>query len=237
MKIRKVELFKTSMNMNFTFTSSKSSIDSRETIIIKLTDFQGDFGFGEVVAFKKPFYTDETLSNSLKVLKNKYIDKLLNLEIDNPFEIHNIIDLKYPMTKTAIEAALVDLYCRKNNINAMKFLFKDEEVLSQIKGGIVLGDMKCEALVYNIKKFMNEGFERFKLKVIPGQSLEKVRRIRKEFPNLKLLVDANRSFTLSNIEELKEYDELNLLCIEEPIEYQNLRELAFIQKQLKTPIC
>lgn len=237
MKIKTVELFKTSINMNFNFTSSKGSMNNRETIVIKITDSYGNFGYGEVVALKEPFYTDETIDISLRVLEEEYIDKLMNLEIDHPFYIHKIIDLKYPMTKAAIEAALVDLYCRKNNIKVMEFLFKSEDILSHIKGGMVLGDMGSEELSYNIKKFLEEGYERFKLKVKPRESLEKIKRIRYEFPELKLLVDANRSFTLDDLGELREYDKLKLLCIEEPIDYDNLKELAFLQDKLTTPIC
>lgn len=237
MKLKIVELYKVSMDMNFEFTSSKASIDSRETIIIKVIDYHGDYGYGEVVCFKEPFYTNETIDMSLKVLEEQYIGEILKSDIKSPFEIHKIIDKKYPMTKAAIESALIDLYCRKNNIKAMDFLFLNEEPLREIKGGMVLGDMPYEDLADNIKRFVNEGYVRFKLKVKPKESLSKIKRIRKEFPDIKLLLDANRSFSLSDMEELIEYDNLNLLCIEEPIEYRDLKELALIQSKLRTPIC
>lgn len=237
MKIKRVEIFKIHLDIKFTFTSSKSSLNKRETIVIKITDYNGNHGYGEVVAFNKPFYTDETIDSSLHILENDYIDRLLNLQIDDPLEIHEIIDNKYPMTIAAIEAALIDLFCRTNNIKAMDYLFDREEMKENIKGGIALGDMEYEALNYNIKKYSNEGYERFKLKIKPKTSLPKIIKIVHDFPELRFLLDANRSFTIDDIKELKIYDSLNFICIEEPIGYKKMKELAWLQKQLITPIC
>lgn len=237
MKIKSIEIYKTLMEMNFQFVTSKAEISNRETIVIKIIDSNGNYGYGEVAAFKDPFYTNETIDISLKVLLNNYIDKILNVEIENPFKIHDILDSKYPMTKAAIEGALVDLYCKENNLKATDFIFKEEKILSFVKGGIVLGDMEYEKLKVNIKKFINEGYERFKIKIKPKESLNKIYKIRSEFPGLKLLLDANRSFLINDVDELKEYDKLNLLCIEEPIQYTNFNELAVLQNQLNTPIC
>ena len=237
MKLKKVELYKISMDMNFEFTSSKASIKDRETIVIKVTDYDGNYGYGEVVCFNEPFYTSETLDMSLKILEEKYMDEILKADIENPFDIHKIIDLKYPMTTAAIESALIDLYCRKKNIKAMDFVFPNEKKLKYIRGGMVLGHMEYEELKDSISEFISQGYMRFKLKVKPKESLSKVEKIRSEFPDIRLLLDANRSFSLDDINELIEYDRLNLLCIEEPIEYKDLKESAFLQKRLKTPIC
>ncbi|MCT4687848.1 o-succinylbenzoate synthase [Vallitalea sp.] len=237
MKIKRVELFKIHLNIKFTFTSAKTSLGKRETIVIKITDYNGSYGYGEVVAFNKPFYTDETIDKSLHILENEYIDRLLNLQIDDPLEIHKIIDNKYPMTIAAIESALIDLYCRTNNIKAIDYLFDREILKDKIKGGIALGDMEYEELTYNIRKYYNEGYKRFKLKIKPKTSLPKIIKIVHGFPNLRFLLDANRSFTLDDIKELKIYDSMNFICIEEPIKFKKIKELAWLQKQLITPIC
>ncbi|GMQ58857.1 o-succinylbenzoate synthase [Vallitalea sediminicola] len=237
MKIKTVELFKIHLDIKFTFTSSKSSLHDRETIVIKITDDNGNYGYGEVVAFKEPFYTDETIDNSLYILENDYINRLLNLQMDEPLEIHKIINNEYPMTIAAIESALIDLYCRTKNIKAMDYLFDREVLKGKIKGGIALGDMEYEALTYNIKKYSNKGYERFKLKIKPKTSLTKIIKIVHDFPKLRFLLDANRSFTIDDIKELKIYDSMNFVCIEEPIGYKKIKELALLQKQLTMPIC
>jgi O-succinylbenzoate synthase len=237
MRIKRIELFKIHLDIKFTFTSSKASLGSRETIVIKITVSKGNYGYGEVVAFNKPFYTDETIDNALYILENDYIDRLLGSQIDNPLEIHKIIDNKYPMTTAAIEAALIDLYCKENNINALDYLFDKDIKKDKIKGGIALGDMKYEELATSIIKYANEGYERFKLKIKPKTSLPKIIRIVHDFPNLRFLLDANRSFTIDDISELRIYDSMNFICIEEPIKYKKMKELASVQKQLITPIC
>lgn len=237
MTIKRVELFLIHLDMNFTFTSSKSSISKRKTIVIKITDYNGNYGYGEVVAFNKPFYTDETLDNSMDILQNDYIYRLLKLQIEDPLEIHRIIDNEYPMTTAAIESALIDLYCRANDIRAMDYIFDREVVAKKVKGGIALGDMDYKDLTDNIEKYSNEGYERFKLKIKPHTSLSKIIKITREFPNLRFLLDANRSFTMDDIKELKIYDSMNFICIEEPIQYDRMEELASLQRQLMTPIC
>ena len=237
MKIKKVELYRILLDIKFTFTSSKSSLKKRETIVIKITDYDGNYGYGEVVSFNKPFYTDETLDKSIYMLENIYIDKLLGLQIENPLEIHRIINNKYPMTISAIECALIDLYCRTNNIKAMNYLFKEDVLKEKIKGGIALGDMEYAELKNNIVKYSDEGYERFKIKIKPKDSLTKIAKIVHDFPKLKFLLDANRSFTLNDMEELKIYDSMNFLCIEEPIQYKKMKDLALLQKTLITPIC
>lgn len=223
--------------MKFDFITSKANVFNRDTIVIKIIDNSNNYGFGEVVCFSEAFYTSETIDESLKVLENEYVEKLLGLEIENPFEIHNIIDFKYPMTKAAIEFALVDLYCRKNNLRAVDFLFSKEKISDYIDGGMVLGDMPYEKLKVNIERYLEEGYRRFKIKIKPIKSFENVRKLTEEFPNIDFLLDANRSFLIEDIHELKEYDKLKLLCIEEPIEYENFEELAFLQKELSTSIC
>jgi O-succinylbenzoate synthase len=52
-----------------------------------------------------------------------------------------------------------------------------------------------------------------------------------------LLADANKSYKFQQIDELKKFDELNLLCIEEPLDSMDFLEYQRLQKELKTPIC
>src|SRR5665647_3634698 len=126
MQIKQIELFHIKMPLNFNFKTSQASIKYRETIVIKATDELQNKGYGEVVSFKEPFYTNETLESSKKVLINKYIKAVIHKDMEHPFDIHKNLDMEYPMALAGLENALVDLYARRNNQSIMKLVFNEE---------------------------------------------------------------------------------------------------------------
>ena len=140
MQIDQVKLFHIKMPLNFNFKTSQASIKCRETIVIKAMDELGNKGYGEVVSFNEPFYTNETLASSKRVLINKYIKDVIHKDIDHPFDIHKYLDKSCPMALAGIENALVDLYARRNKLSIMKLVF-NEETNDEIYAGIVIGDL------------------------------------------------------------------------------------------------
>ena len=48
------------------------NLRKRESIVIELEDTDGHIGFGEVVAFSEPWYTEETVKTALHVLQDFY---------------------------------------------------------------------------------------------------------------------------------------------------------------------
>lgn len=236
MRVEKIELFHVKMPLNFTFKTSKTSIKHRETIIIKISDELKNVGYGEVVAFGEPFYTNETLMDSKYVLIYSYIPKLIHKDIKHPFDIHKWIYPSYPMTLAGIENALTDLYAKRQRLSIMDVVF-NEHTNDEIYAGIVLGDLDIEELIEQIEHYLKDGYIRFKIKIKPKDGFLKLKAIREKYPDIQLLADANKSFKFEQISELKKFDELNLLCIEEPMDLVNFLEYKTLQKELDTPIC
>lgn len=236
MRIERIELFHVKMPLNFTFKTSQTSLKHRETIIIKVIDGLGNKGYGEVVAFNEPFYTNETLIDSKFMLINTYIPKLIQKDIKHPFDIHKWINLSYPMALTGLENALVDLYARQHKQSIMDIIF-DEETNDEIYAGVVLGDQDLPNLIKEIDQYQKEGYTRFKIKIKPSDGFVKLEAIRKKYPNIKLLVDANKSYKIDQIKELKKLDTLNLLCIEEPLDSVDFQVYQKLQEEMETPIC
>jgi len=236
MRIERIELFHIKMPLNFTFKTSQASLKHRETIIIKAADELGNTGYGEVVAFNEPFYTNETLMDSKLVLINTYIPKLIHTDIEHPFDIHKWFDLSYPMAIAGLENALVDLYARRQQQSIMDVIF-NEETNDEIYAGIVLGDVDIPSLIKQIDNYQKEGYIRFKIKIKPEDGFLKLKAIREKYPNIKLLADANKSYQIEQIKELKKLDALNLLCIEEPLDSSDLLIYQKLQKEMDTPIC
>lgn len=236
MNIKTIELFHIKIPLKFTFKSSQTTLNHRETIIIKATDELKNIGYGEVVSFSEPFYTNEILDDSKDVLVNNYIPKLINKDIKHPFDIHKIFDLSYPMTLAGLENALLDLYAKRSKKSIMDVVF-NEETNDEIYGGVTLSDVDIETIINKIGMYLEEGYIRFKIKIKPEDGFLKLKAIRKHYPNIQLLADANRSYKLKQLDELKKLDELNLLCIEEPLDSKELIYYQELQKNLQTPIC
>lgn len=236
MQIEKIELFHIKMPLNFNFKTSQASIKYREAIVIKVEDELKNVGYGEVVSFNEPFYTNETLIVSKQALINEYSKAIIHKVVDHPFDIHKSIDMAHPMALAGLENALVDLYARRNKQPIMELIF-NEETNDEIISGVVLGDLDIEVLIRQIKDYQKEGYTRFKVKIKPEDGFIKLKAIRENYPNIQLLADANRSYKFDQTNKLKKLDELNLLCIEEPLISLDLLAYQKLQTQLHTPIC
>ncbi len=236
MRIEKIELFHIKMPLNFLFKTSKATVKHRETIIIKAADELGNNGYGEVVAFNEPFYTNETLLDSKHILINKHTPRLISKEVKHPFDIHKWFDVSYPMALAGLENALVDLYAKRHKQSVMDVVF-NEETNDEIYAGIALGDQDIPSLIKQIDHNLKEGYIRFKIKIKPEDGFIKLKSIKKAYPDIRLLADANKSYKIEQIDELMKFDELNLLCLEEPLDSADFHALQKLQKKMQTPIC
>lgn len=86
----------------------------------------------------------------------------------------------------------------------------------------------------DIEKQIAEGFRRIKVKVGPSEDdLEKIKAIRKSNPDLMLMVDANSSFDHrinEHMRLLREFGNLNLLMIEQPLAHNDVRHHIVLQQ-------
>ena len=81
------------------------------------------------------------------------------------------------------------------------------------------------------------GYRRVKIKIKPGWDIQAVERIRERFGDIPLMVDANAAYTLDDAPRLAELDRFDLMMIEQPLDYDDIRDHARLQRRLRTPIC
>ena len=62
---------------------------------------------------------------------------------------------------------------------------------SEIEVGVVIGLNTIPVMLKQIEKYAEEGYERFKVKIKPEHDYELLKEIRKEFPGIPLMADAN----------------------------------------------
>jgi O-succinylbenzoate synthase len=92
-------------------------------------------------------------------------------------------------------------------------------------------------LLKKIEGFLKQGYKRIKIKIKPGFDYDFLKEVRKRFPDLPIMADANSAFNLSHLDLFKKIDELNLMMIEQPLSYTDIFDHAKLQKEIKTPIC
>lgn len=95
--------------------------------------------------------------------------------------------------------------------------------LDEIACGVSLGIGETPpALVKKVEEELRSGYQRIKLKIKPGKDLDFVAVVRKEFPAMRLSVDANSAYQLEDTAHLKKLDQFDLLMMEESLPWDKL---------------
>ncbi|MGD6774021.1 o-succinylbenzoate synthase [Sutcliffiella horikoshii] len=235
-KIEKVDLFLTSMKLVQPFRTHQETVTDRESILVKVTDDKGDSGWGEVVAFSSPWYTEETIETTWHMLTEFFIPTIIRGEWKSPREVSEALShwKRNQMAKAGIEMAMWDLFAKRKSVSLAEYI---GGVRKEVKAGVVVSMDSPERMLSTIESRIKEGYERIKVKIDPANDYEMLKIIRDAFPDIALLVDANSAYSLQDAEHLKKLDSLNLLMIEQPLAADDIVEHTELQKVLSTPVC
>ncbi|MFD1926939.1 o-succinylbenzoate synthase [Sporosarcina siberiensis] len=237
MIIKEITIRKMKMTMKNPFTTSFGTLQERDFLLLEVMDEDGNTGWGESVAFRSPWYSEETLETNLHMLKDFLIPLVIGKEIGHPDEVSSLFASirKNNMAKSTVEGAIWDLYAKRNKMTLAHALGGQAE---KIEVGISIGIHENTAeLVETVRGFVEEGYKRIKVKIKPGYDVEVIRELRKNFPDVPLMADANSAYTLEDVQLLKQLDEFNLTMIEQPLASDDIIDHAALQKQIETPIC
>jgi o-succinylbenzoate synthase len=235
--IREVTLHRMVMRLNDPFTTSFGTFQDKEFFVIEMEDETGASGFGESVAFSSPWYSEETVETNKHIMEQFLIPLLLESPIEHPDGVSKRFESirRNNMAKSALEGAVWDLFAKRNNNPLYKELGGRKQ---QIDVGISIGiQPTANELVHVVEGFVNEGYKRMKVKIKPGADYEMLKEVRRHFPDILLMADANSAYTLDDIDTLKKLDELNLMMIEQPLSHDDIVDHATLQSALATPIC
>ena len=236
MKIKRIELRHTKMELVSPFTTSMGTEYDEEHIMVRV-DADGITGWGESVAEGTPFYSYETVQTAWHILQDFLIPSILGKDItgiDEAISLYSKVR-GHMMAKAGLEAALWDLFAKAKNISLSKMLGGSRD---KIDVGVSIGIQSSEVeLIKKVNGYLNEGYKRIKIKISPGSDIQFVKALRKEFPEILLQVDANSAYELKHIDLFKELDHYNLLLIEQPLGYEDIYDHSKLQRELRTPIC
>lgn len=235
-KIKRITLYVTKMEMKNAVQASYGTHKERESIIVEMEDINGVRGFGEVVAFAEPWYTEETIQTAYHIIKDFLAPMLFQGTIYHPHDVAALFSVvkRNNMAKAGLEGAVWDIYAQIQQLPLAKAIGGERE---KIPVGVVVGINQPSIMLQQIAAYVEAGYERVKIKISPANDRDVIEVIRKEFPYLPLMADANGSYDLHHLEQLKNLDQYHLLMIEQPFGERAFLEHATLQKELSTPIC
>ncbi|MDQ1001124.1 O-succinylbenzoate synthase [Neobacillus niacini] len=236
MRIAQIKLRVITMALKSPFYTHLGTVTEREGIIVEVIDSNGVSGYGEGVAFSTPWYTEETVETSLHIMGDVLIPLLKNQPINHPEDAAILFQSvrRNHMAKAGLEMAIWDLYAKQSSKSLAAVIGGTRE---KIASGVVVASDSLKSCLNQIEKYLEEGYQRYKIKINPNQDYSLLAEIRRRYPELPLMADANSAYTLRDIDRLKALDDFNLLMIEQPLASDDIIEHALLQKEITTPIC
>lgn len=237
-KIKKIIVRELQMKMKAPFITSFGTIHNKDFLLIEVIDEDGVSGWGESVALNFPWYNEETVRTNIHMLKDFLFPILLKSPLTHPDEVSERFSpiRRNNMAKSAVEGAVWDLYAKRKGITLASALGGGTR--NKIGVGISIGiQSSIKELLQLIDGYVAEGYQRIKLKIKPGWDVDVLREVRRVFPDVPIMADANSAYTLKDINLLKKLDDFNLMMIEQPLEHDDIIDHAKLQRELSTPIC
>lgn len=235
LEIDRVYLWKINLPYTEPFETSFGREKYKKTVIVGLKS-DDLVGYGELVAGDTPNFSYETIDTALYIFKKYLIKYILNKQIDPKTFIKEVRWIRgHQMAKATFEMALWDLYSKHLNKPLYKVI---GGVRKRIDAGVSIGIQRdINILLRKIGDYLGRGYKRIKIKIKKGWDYNVLDAVRREFPDIKLTVDANAAYGKNDIEYLRKLDEYSLLFIEQPLYYWDLYYHRVLQSYLNTPIC
>ncbi len=221
-----------------TFVTGFGDTSSRHTVLIHLLDGDGCEGWGEAPALDHPFYLPETTSTTFSVVVEYALALSVRAASTHPQNVAAAMSSIRGNTfaRAGVEAAYWALTSARLQ-QPLAALLGGAAARVPVGESLSIAETLDETLD-EVALRLDEGYRRIKLKIRPGWDVDVVRAVRDRFgDDLLLQVDANAAYRLQDVEVLRALDDFGLLCVEQPLGYDDLEGSAVLQRQLRTPIC
>ena len=208
-----------------------------KTFILVTIEGDGAQGLGECVADVTPYYSSETNTAAWHIIKDFLAPLVLGRVFTDPRHVFPALARVrgHHMAKAALEMAAWDLAARAQNVPLSRLLGGTR---ATIPSGVSIGIQdSLEQLIDRVETELAAGYRRIKIKIEPGWDVVAVDAVRARFGAIPLMVDANAAYTLSYAAHLAALDRFGLMMIEQPLDYDDLRDHADLQRRIATPVC
>ncbi|MBA3297704.1 MAG: o-succinylbenzoate synthase [Acidobacteria bacterium] len=240
MRIERIELRLLRLPLVRFFETSFGRIYERQFLLVTV-DGGGLSGIGECVADANPFYSAETTRTAWHIIAEFIAPMLLGRDLQHPRDVFQALKgiRGHNMAKAAVEMAAWDLHAKQEGLPLCRVLGGSDETIARgIASGVSIGIQdSLDQLAERVGAELADGYQRIKIKIKPGWDIAAAESVRSRFGSIPLMVDANAAYHLDDAAHLAELDPLDLMMIEQPLEYDDIRNHAALQLRVKTPIC
>jgi|SRR5688572_6732266 len=206
-------------------------------MLLEITDSDNVVAWSECVAGEYPNYSPETIDTAWPAIEQWIAPRLIGKNIDHT-AIYDLLeqDIRgHEMAKASVEMGCWALFALRSRASLAQVLGGSR---TDVAVGISLGiQASPEALVQRARAAYEQGYQKIKLKIMPGRDVEYVRAVRAALPDAHLMADANNAYHIADAEHLAKLDEFGLMMIEQPLDHTDIVQHATLQRRLRTPIC
>lgn len=221
------------------FQTSRGTETTRSFMLLRWRTEDAE-GWAECAADPTPIYFPETVDSARAIIKSS----LLPAVMANPraavcaYQAHAAM-ASVPgneLAKAVLESAILDSELRSRGMRMVDYLGGSR---TRIPVGVSVGIARDLAELLDwVGRYIDEGYQRIKLKIQPGWDVAPVAAVRESFgTGLDLQVDANQAYQPGDETRLAQLDDFGLLLIEQPYEKRDLLAHRRLAEVLRTPIC
>ena len=237
--LRRITLREIRLPLVEPFVISSGQEDDRRILLLTLQDTEGFEAWSECVAMATPNYSPETIDTCWQMIRQHVAPRVLGQDLTSPRAVHRALQPAFRghwMAKAAVEMGSWGLAAERQGVSLAKLLGGTRQ---RIDVGISLGiQPSADHLAAKVEAALAEGYRKVKIKIRPGRDLDDLRRARRVAGSgSQLMADANSAYTLRDIPHLRQFDDLGLMMIEQPLGWDDLRQHGELQRQIITPIC
>jgi O-succinylbenzoate synthase len=236
-QIERIVLRRIRMPLVHFFETSFGRTYEREIVVVEVMA-EGVSGWGEITCGENPFYNEEWTDSAWMIARDYVAPRVLKHTFEDASQVADrTAHIRgHRMACGGVEVAVWDLEARRNGVSLAKHI--GGATRSEIPCGVSIGIQDSVAqLIEKIRIEVDAGYQRIKMKIKPGWDVDVIREVRREFPKIRLMADANSAYTLADADRLKCLDEFDLMMIEQPLGHDEIIDHATLQAQLRTPIC
>lgn len=217
------------------FVISTGTMD-RKIFPLLILHGEGIAGYAEGVMDLLPDYLDETIAGAWALLSEVLLPAVVGRRFRSPCELAVVLDRwrGNRMAKATLEMAFWDLWAKSFGVPLKVMLGGAGD---QVDVGVSLGMASEAQTLQRVAAALDSGYRRIKLKIARGHDIALVAAVRRQYPDIRLTVDANTDYRLSDLPVLRALDGFELDYIEQPLAYDDFHDHARLQAHLHTALC
>lgn len=237
MKITKISCERLDLQLAIPYTIAYETITKATNFILKLETESSIVGFG--CSAPDPIVTGESPIQVEQAIKDIVEPNLIGKD---PFTYARILaEFRLLLgskssTLTMVDMALHDLISKKSEVPLYRFLggYRDS-----IPTSITIGILPLDETIAQAKDFIGQGFSILKIKGGDNlrEDIEKMIKIREQFPKITLRFDGNQGYTVDeSIAFVKETAKVEIEIFEQPTQLGHEESLGKVTGQVHIPV-